>query len=712
MATLYAQPTKEWVIPAKPKPGRKPKRDEPAEDEEGGSDFKAKKVQNRAAQRAFRERKQSQLADLQARLTQYEQGEIERNVALQNVAKKLKEENERLKSDNEKLREEGDRVREENMLMRTRLRELQEEFSAYRRRVDPSSQLELENFISTRKRSRAESAAPLNVIVPASPSTNDSPAGKRKRTRDDKRSSTPALNTLALSFSESRRAASKAYNTLPPDYAPPPQPVFAYSPASTDTSSRSSLTISSGVSENSSGAEPLSLVSSHTGTTTHGFGSDKLDPSGFDSNTGSLEIVDCGFCSKDPDECVCREISNSLNQLIDSTSSTAPSTTTLIGDLDITSTGTITHPASITTKPSILDNLPPVQPGVPLRLRRSKQSATRMDASPIESEPIHLTPVPQLVQPRPAIELSSRPVCSGDPSNCAACADDPFGRAFCIALASGGICRDANCACCPKDDRLVQPEFTSSSEGSDSKGKNKEVPMDIDVGPGSGVGLGMGMSVETGMLLCCGDPKLCGGGGCGMRAPSSPPKAPHPQRPSLRAAGSSSISFDHPQSHTRSMLDTNMEERDGDAIRLPPFTARETQDEDTTTLVDKDATGRDIPTNEAWARLKAHPNVAFADLALLADVVARRTKCTGPRISLSPTPGEDAEPRGDMSEVDHSTEAMNQDDEQNALHPLPKLVPHAALVRCGRERLIRVQTEGVRDALAMLDVQRPAMTGE
>jgi hypothetical protein len=51
-----------------------------------------------AAQRAFRERKQSQLADLQARLTQYEQGEIERNVALQNVAKKLKDENERLKS--------------------------------------------------------------------------------------------------------------------------------------------------------------------------------------------------------------------------------------------------------------------------------------------------------------------------------------------------------------------------------------------------------------------------------------------------------------------------------------------------------------------------------------------------------------------------------------------------------------------------------------
>ncbi|KAG8687168.1 hypothetical protein FRC08_012131, partial [Ceratobasidium sp. 394] len=256
MATLYAQPTKEWVIPAKPKPGRKPKREEPVGDEEGGSDFKAKKVQNRAAQRAFRERKQSQLADLQARLTQYEQGEIERNVALQTVAKKLKEENERLKSDNEKLREEGDRVREENMLMRTRLRELQEEFSAYRRSVDPSSQLELENFINTRKRSRTESTAPLNPIAPGSPSpATDLPTSKRKRSRDDRRSSTPALNTRASALSESRRTASKGYSILPPDYVPPPpQPTFAYSPASTDTSSRPSLIMSSSVSENSSGA--------------------------------------------------------------------------------------------------------------------------------------------------------------------------------------------------------------------------------------------------------------------------------------------------------------------------------------------------------------------------------------------------------------------------------------------------------------------------
>ncbi|KIO08181.1 hypothetical protein M404DRAFT_14277 [Pisolithus tinctorius Marx 270] len=102
-AMLWATPSKEWTIPAKPKPGRKPKKESlsnvPVIREEG-DDSSGRRVQNRAAQRAFRERKQSQLAELQARLHSYEQGEIERNVALQNVAKKMKEENEQLRKEN------------------------------------------------------------------------------------------------------------------------------------------------------------------------------------------------------------------------------------------------------------------------------------------------------------------------------------------------------------------------------------------------------------------------------------------------------------------------------------------------------------------------------------------------------------------------------------------------------------------------------------
>ncbi|TFK89639.1 hypothetical protein K466DRAFT_544948 [Polyporus arcularius HHB13444] len=105
-AKLWATASKEWVIPAKPKPGRKPKKDvAPPPPENTETDAKGRRVQNRAAQRAFRERKQSQLAELQARVQQYEQGEIERNVALQNIAKRLKEENEKLRNENNVLKE-------------------------------------------------------------------------------------------------------------------------------------------------------------------------------------------------------------------------------------------------------------------------------------------------------------------------------------------------------------------------------------------------------------------------------------------------------------------------------------------------------------------------------------------------------------------------------------------------------------------------------
>ncbi|KAH7931104.1 hypothetical protein BV22DRAFT_1077869 [Leucogyrophana mollusca] len=116
---LWATASKEWVIPAKPKPGRKPKKESsvgpPAqgsnEDEDGEST--GRRVQNRAAQRAFRERKQTQLAELQARLQLYEQGEIERNIALQNVAKKMKEENEELRKENQILKERVARLEQE-----------------------------------------------------------------------------------------------------------------------------------------------------------------------------------------------------------------------------------------------------------------------------------------------------------------------------------------------------------------------------------------------------------------------------------------------------------------------------------------------------------------------------------------------------------------------------------------------------------------------
>jgi AP-1-like transcription factor len=53
-----------------------------------------------------------------------------------------------------------------------------------------------------------------------------------------------------------------------------------------------------------------------------------------------------------------------------------------------------------------------------------------------------------------------------------------------------------------------------------------------------------------------------------------------------------------------------------------------------------------VPCDDAWRQLKSHPNVEFSDLNLLAEVVARRSKCTGPRVVISPPLGSVTPERG------------------------------------------------------------------
>ncbi|PWN33179.1 uncharacterized protein FA14DRAFT_161165 [Meira miltonrushii] len=88
------QPKKEWVLPARAKPGRKPSEVEPPT---------KRKAQNRASQRAFRERRQSYLASLEAKVNEYEERGANFSTELQKVARRLKEENDELKQQNKTL---------------------------------------------------------------------------------------------------------------------------------------------------------------------------------------------------------------------------------------------------------------------------------------------------------------------------------------------------------------------------------------------------------------------------------------------------------------------------------------------------------------------------------------------------------------------------------------------------------------------------------
>ncbi|KAI3624453.1 hypothetical protein CBS14141_002881 [Malassezia furfur] len=88
------QPSKEWVLPARGKPGRKPAAEVP---------LTKRKAQNRASQRAFRERRHAYLTELEEKVARYEAREIDANVQMQRIALQCREEATMLRQKNEAL---------------------------------------------------------------------------------------------------------------------------------------------------------------------------------------------------------------------------------------------------------------------------------------------------------------------------------------------------------------------------------------------------------------------------------------------------------------------------------------------------------------------------------------------------------------------------------------------------------------------------------
>ncbi|KAI0068381.1 hypothetical protein BV25DRAFT_1818792 [Artomyces pyxidatus] len=559
-STLWATASKEWVIPAKPKPGRKPKRDAVtvAEVDDETSDSKGRRIQNRAAQRAFRERKQSQLAEMQARIQMYEQGEIERNVALQSVAKRLKEEN--------------DALRKENIL-------LKEKVAQYERERDP--QRDAEN-----KRWREE--LPLEEYT-------DHPSRKRTKLAIN---TIDAMHTNVLRLSPPSSASSPGSNETSEN---------SHSPMITQSPSRGTTIFTS------------TQISPLDGMFEYQVGTKDVAIAYDNSNT--IAAFDCGFCSHDtPCVCLAMTLQHGSNNL------DMPASTTFKAESLEQSTVTAAHaPQSA----SILDNLPAYQPPVPLR---------RRPANPGMKSIFPVFPSPASTSSTASTAALAN--CSGDPSNCMACADDDFGKAFCEAIGDA-VAAQPRCEDCPSS-RLDGTRMCADAE--------------------SGRG-------------CCGIPGFCSG---------KPPRNP--------------------------------------SIRPPSDT----------TLSNNSARGPDIiPTSDAWRQLKSHPNVAFADLSLLADVVARRSKCTGPTVVISPAPGSITPERtsspdsraitqivgissgggggGDGQDAvllsdPHAHYRMKQEERSIGSSPPPNLVAEEELMKCSRSRPLReVHADGVREALRLLD---------
>ncbi|EIW64438.1 uncharacterized protein TRAVEDRAFT_33223 [Trametes versicolor FP-101664 SS1] len=565
-STLWATASKEWVIPAKPKPGRKPKKDvAPPPEETAETDSKGRRVQNRAAQRAFRERKQSQLAELQARVQQYEQGEIERNVALQNIAKRLKEENEKL--------------RKENL-------ELKDKVAQFEERV-------------AQKRPRDE-------FCPQSPyDLTQSPAKKRNRVSIDALSNFTQTSFPPVSYASSPSAASSADSSdAHSSFSPVPM-----SQSARDTPIFPQTFGLNGIFELASSGK-----------------SNLFEPG------GALDTFDCGLCS-DNTPCFCREMA--LQQANDRMAAVNGVSPMKLETADQNTAATSSSPSMVPqtqTSTSILDNLPAYQAPVPLRRRAPNPSL----------QPIFPITLPTSEPAQPEV-----PSCTGDPSNCPACADDAFGKAFCAAISksvsSSGPCNDC---------------------------------------PGRGQG-GCGGATGSG---CCGNPGACGRG---ADAGSSSGNAS-----GLAASGSGSGSN---ASAAAAPLTSSL-------LMSEPLTTSET-----------------IPCDAAWRQIKSHPNAVFTDLSLLAEVVARRTKCTGPTVEISPAPGTITPERGlspgipayaqqqDSQPIiltdPHAQYHERQRTRTGGTSSPPQLVPQEVLVKCGRQRVREVMADGVRDALRLLDAR-------
>ncbi|KAI5124629.1 hypothetical protein M0805_004238 [Coniferiporia weirii] len=742
-STLWAQASKEWVIPAKPKPGRKPKKDPAPPKESQEVDSKGRRVQNRAAQRAFRERKQSQLADLQARVQSYEQGEIERNVALQQISKHLKEENERLKTENAALKEEvarlkgrADAISDENArndaVENTRVPKRWRDGSAGSMLgIDADTLLES----MSRKRFRADTDSPVPSATPARPHYSTAYMH-----------SPPSL----ASSPDSNGISGGQFSPLP--LAPLPAPSTSVHP-------------------------PQSY---HTSTIIHQRPRDvskSFDPL---ASAPPFDTFDCGLCTENT-PCVCREIAlqqvglvsgigGSIQDYVRDYSMPQDRVQTALKIEETEAHDTVSSssvieipPASrdaqfidgrsqvsvpISPKPSVLKNLPARQSAV--LLQRNSTSTQQADNNVLfqirlpspEPTPVltsisssRSVPLPLKGTRRPMTEKVWQltpaviPMCSGDPSNCPACKDDDFGKAFCRALGDSASSASQPCASCPNPEKCGKAPRSACSSGSTSVSGST--------------------SISAGLKLI----ELTPANPDNDRASSSAISTTHSSRPtttvpSFAAATSAPLSA-------------------GAEPSSNPFGSATTNSTNTAEI---------IPVNEAWARLKSHPNIGFADLSMLADVVARRTKCSGPVTVIHPAPGS-ITPERDAAKSpavpEHETvgkgpqdpaQLLRKDDspilltdphahfkaqEQqraghtspssivaasspapvsasiSALPPFPPapqtvgpelslgpitgrrpaLVPQEELRECGRRRIREVDAAGVREALRILDAQ-------
>lgn len=267
--------SKEWVLPPRPKPGRKPCDDIPSS---------KRKAQNRAAQRAFRERRANRVSELEEKIMEMERDRSVSEGLLNNMIKTLQNENSQLKSENAGLR--GDNAK--------LVQRLKDSAPAGGATSSPERMSSLESLFNL----EPQSAVPLKrkSSSSVSPSTRSLSKGEIDFTNAfafKKQRKMPVLNDIFFSKSESVKPESKE-----------------------QTPSGSGIPLSARpVSSSSATPTPLAAPTTTAATTATTATTAATTNASTTTSTisNNIPFESCGFCSEDT-PCVCREIETEQQQ--------------------------------------------------------------------------------------------------------------------------------------------------------------------------------------------------------------------------------------------------------------------------------------------------------------------------------------------------------------------------------------------------------------
>ncbi|CEH15789.1 hypothetical protein CBOM_05007 [Ceraceosorus bombacis] len=449
------QPSKAWVLPARAKPGRKPSDDEPPT---------KRKAQNRASQRAFRERKQNYITSLEAKVAAYEAEGVEHAVELQRVAKRMKEDN--------------DALRRHNTELRGRVDVLERQIKALLDQKGKSSSTTSTIGCKAPEHESGASSVRLKRPLPgrsaAGNSAVDRNAGRAvsvlgsdalftNRPRSDSRSSivshqgrpSPSASCSTLTALTSRGPSDSVANASSKDVRVTPASATPLPPPSESVTASVGLNRDCGFCADNGPCPCSDDVLDLTGDDEEDFAQAKQEAHG--DEVPSMD-VDVPNCSSGPSVTIKQEPieENEPRMPEAATSVRRPQAISVSSMLSSTSVGARRSAKLWPTTPAYSSGQSPAAVAAPLALRAAPPKPRLWTTTSSAAHPPTGTsffPAPPSVS-RTSTAAAASPVfrlrtgsasqafsnvCSGDPANCGACSTDPALAAFCEAVSQNAM---------------------------------------------------------------------------------------------------------------------------------------------------------------------------------------------------------------------------------------------------------------------------------